>query len=154
VIEDLLRIAEELAAYGGTGRPRQAYLRRALSTTYYALFHALAKMCADELIGVTQTGGEAWVRVYRALEHGFAKNALNQAAIQALDPAAKAFAVTFIELQEKRYAADYDPRRFPLGRKVTQGYVEQARRAVASLGRLSSEQRRIMATAVLLRSRP
>src|SRR5437016_12616823 len=78
LVEDLLRIADDLTEHGGAGRPRQAYLRRSLSTTYYALFHALAKMCADELIGVTQSGSEAWVRVYRALEHGFAKNALSQ----------------------------------------------------------------------------
>jgi hypothetical protein len=154
VIDDLLRIADDLAGHGSAGRPRQAYLRRSLSTTYYAVFHALAKMCADELIGVTQVGSDPWVRVYRALDHGAAKNALNQPAIHALDPAAKAFSLAFIELQERRHTADYDPRPFPFGRKATQGYVRQARQAIASLNRLTSEQRRIVATAVLLKSRP
>jgi hypothetical protein len=140
--------------HGGAGRPRQAYLRRSLSATYYALFHALAKMCADELIGVTKADSEAWVRVYRALEHGFAKNALSQTNIQALGPAAKAFSAAFVELQEKRHTADYDPRPFPFGRKATRGYIQQARNAVASLAKLKSEERRIMATAVLLKSRP
>jgi hypothetical protein len=117
VIEDLLQIADDLAAHGGAGRPRQAYLRRSLSTTYYALFHALAKMCAEELIGVTQGNTEPWVRVYRALDHGFAKNAMNQNIIQTLSTDAKTFADAFIELQEKRHTADYDPRRFPLRAK-------------------------------------
>jgi len=153
MIDDLLTMADALAAYGGAGRPRQAYLRRSLSTTYYALFHALAKMCADELIGVTRADTEPWVRVYRALDHGFAKNALNQSVIQALDPVAKTFADAFIELQEKRHTADYDPRAFPFGRRATRGYVEQARTAIDSLSKLDADKRRVMATVVLLKSR-
>ena len=39
-----------------TGRPRQSDLKRAISTAYYALFHALALMCADIL--ATQAGRE------------------------------------------------------------------------------------------------
>jgi hypothetical protein len=154
VIEDLLRIAEDLAGQGGAGRPNQAYLRRSLSTTYYALFHALAKLCADELIGVTKARTEPWVRVYRALDHGSAKDALKQKLVQSLDPAAKTYADVFIELQEKRHTADYDPRRFPFGRNVTRGYVQQARTAITALNALSGEHRRILATTVLLKSRP
>lgn len=47
---DLIRIAEQLAsgAIGsGRGRPRQAELRRAVSAAYYAMFHALARCCAE-----------------------------------------------------------------------------------------------------------
>lgn len=154
MVEDLLDIADDLTKHGGAGRPRQAYLRRALSTTYYALFHALAKMCADELIGVTKAGTDAWVRVYRALEHGSAKDALSQTSVQSMGPAAKAFSVAFVELQEKRHTADYDPRPFPFGRKATKGYVQQARNAVTQLGQLKPEEKRDMATTVLLKSRP
>ena len=102
-----------------------------IGKTYYALFHALAKLCADELIGITRAKTDPWVRVYRALDHGLAKNALNQAIVHALDPAAKKFAEAFIELQEKRHAADYDPRPFPFGREATRAYVQQARTAIA-----------------------
>jgi uncharacterized protein (UPF0332 family) len=35
-------------------KPRQADLKRAVSTAYYALFHALAKNAADQLVGVAQ----------------------------------------------------------------------------------------------------
>jgi hypothetical protein len=154
VIEDLLQIAEDLAGQDGRGRPRQAYLRRSLSTTYYALFHALAELCADELIGVTRVKTEPWRQVYRALEHGFAKNALNQNVVQDIDPAAKIFADAFIDLQEKRHTADYDPKRFPFGRKVTRGYIQQAKKAIAALAKLNSDQRRALATAVLFKNRP
>ena len=33
-------------------KPRQADLKRAVSTAYYALFHAMAKDAADMLVGV------------------------------------------------------------------------------------------------------
>ena len=52
--DDLIRIARYLASTGtgvGIGRPSRADLRRAVSTTYYALFHALAECCANTLIG-------------------------------------------------------------------------------------------------------
>ena len=38
-------------ALAGPRRPRQADLRRAVSTAYYALFQAMAKDCADVLVG-------------------------------------------------------------------------------------------------------
>ena len=77
--EDLIRIARGLAggAIGGNiGRPRQAELRRAVSAAYYALFHALARCCADTLVGATPASRSqtAWTQTYRALEHGYAKN--------------------------------------------------------------------------------
>jgi len=50
---DLLRIARQLARWPNRGRPREANLSRAVSATYYALFHALATCCADMLAGTT-----------------------------------------------------------------------------------------------------
>lgn len=154
MIEDLLRIADELAAHGGAGRPRQAYLRRSLSTTYYALFHGLAKLCADELIGVTRAETEPWVRVYRALDHADAKKALRQDRLRHIGQAMQMFADVFVDLQERRHVADYDPRPFPYSRRSVRGYVQQARQALATLDQLESEHRRVLATAVLLKSRP
>ena len=59
---------------------QQARLRRAISTAYYAMFHALAKSNADALIGSTpqSRGLAAWSQVYRALEHGFVKAQINR----------------------------------------------------------------------------
>ena len=51
---DLILIAQELATgvVGcGKGRPREAELRRTVSTAYYALFHTLARSGADLLVG-------------------------------------------------------------------------------------------------------
>ncbi|MGZ9102659.1 MAG: hypothetical protein ACXW3Y_07090 [Rhodoplanes sp.] len=64
------------------------------------------------------------------------------------------FADLFVDFQEKRHVADYDPRPFPYSRRVVRRYVEQARQALDALSQLDSEHRRVVATAVLLKSRP
>ena len=46
----LLQIATDLAEIN-IRRPRRADLCRAVSTAYYALFHCLARTCADSLAG-------------------------------------------------------------------------------------------------------
>ena len=51
---DLIAIAQALARGAvkpRIGRPRQAELRRAFSTIYYAAFHAFARNNANSLIG-------------------------------------------------------------------------------------------------------
>ena len=56
-------------------KPRQADLKRAVSTAYYALFHTLAQTCADHLIGTgLRRNNPAWSQVYRSLEHGFGRS--------------------------------------------------------------------------------
>lgn len=78
--DDLIATARRLAR-ANAKKPRQAELRRAVSTAYYALFHALARNCADLFVGTGDARSKgAWSQVYRALEHGFAKNACVQAA--------------------------------------------------------------------------
>ena len=52
--DDLLTIAEHLASGGvrpQPGRPKQAEICRAVSATYYALFHTLAHDAANLLVG-------------------------------------------------------------------------------------------------------
>lgn len=69
---------EIVAFYQGTWHscmgqsPGDADLRRAASTIYYAVFHSLAKSCADSLINEEELGSHsgAWLRTYRALDHG------------------------------------------------------------------------------------
>jgi len=72
---DLVAHAERLEA-AAKRKPHQADLRRAVSAAYYALFHAVAAAAADTLIGTTVShrASPIWSRVYRSLEHGFAKD--------------------------------------------------------------------------------
>jgi len=108
---DLLKTAIYLAN-STTGKPRQADLRRAVSTTYYAMFHTLAKSCADLIIGSAsaQRSNAAWTQVYRALDHGLAKQACsNNKTIANFPQKIQDFANQFVQMQIKRHKADYDP---------------------------------------------
>ncbi len=53
MIDDLIALANRLAS-ASPNKPRQADLRRAVSTAYYALFHAMAKNVADTMAGAVK----------------------------------------------------------------------------------------------------
>ncbi|WP_311044088.1 hypothetical protein [Rhizobium bangladeshense] len=81
-----------------------------MSTAYYALFHALARECADLLVGAGDARRDAaWAQVYRTLEHGVAKNSCKTTAARGFPTGIVSFADTFVVLQEERHRADYDP---------------------------------------------
>jgi uncharacterized protein (UPF0332 family) len=102
----LLTIVDELAIKNNN--PSQEHLRRAVSTNYYAMFHALCKLNADILVGRQHRTTPAWVKVYRALDHAEARKKCNS--IQGhFDRELRRFAKQFCQLQSKRHAADYDP---------------------------------------------
>jgi len=149
---DLLDAARRLAA-ASRGRPAQPYLRRAVSTAYYALFDRLARECADALVGTGQARGTTtWVQVYRALEHGFAKNGCIQARNLALPTTITAFADAFVALQEQRHRADYDPvARF--SRVDAIDLIDRAETALHELRSATRAERRDFAVLILLRRR-
>ncbi len=66
MITDLLQIASTLARLE-SGRPKQTSLRRAVSTSDYAVFHAIAERCAKTLAG-EGSDWETYSLVYRALD--------------------------------------------------------------------------------------
>lgn len=109
---DLIKTARNLLE-STDGKPRQSNLHRATSTAYYAMFHTLARCAADLLIGGpgSKRSALAWQQVYRALEHGAAKNACLMSDKLALFPKKiQDFANVFVAMQEKRHKADYDPK--------------------------------------------
>lgn len=108
---DLIQAALDLANANGK-KPRQAHLLRSVSTAYYAMFHALARCCADMMIGGPSAvrSKPAWKQVYRSLEHGAAKGACSANGKIANFPVEiQDFANLFRTMQEKRHKADYDP---------------------------------------------
>ena len=107
---DLLRTARKLLYSKGRGRPRQTDLRRAISTAYYAIFHALCHMCANCLSG-TDRNSMGWMRTYRALEHRQAYRQFRRIMSGTVfSQDIHALADAFVLLQEKRHLADYDPK--------------------------------------------
>ena len=107
--EHLLQIATDLAEIN-TRRPRRADLCRAVSTAYYAMFHCLARTCADSLAGRAGPVGDRpmWRQVYRAPEHRQARTRCENVPSWFPDEVQE-FGRTFAVQQNKRHLADYDP---------------------------------------------
>lgn len=118
---DLLDQAHQLARHEPK-RPRQASLRRAVSTGYYAVFHLLVDAASREIVSGQ---GQDMLRqsVGRALNHSDMKNACQALAnwnrrnpprpVGAMmpggpNPDVQTVASAFVELQQARHEADYD----------------------------------------------
>lgn len=119
----LLDVAAELARTPHRGAPRQANLRRSVSTAYYALFHCMVGAATDLLAGVNARGTRRHLAIYRSFEHGRMAdvcqkvskgNICNEADVR-FNIGIQECAAAFVELQEARHVADYDPNvRIPL----------------------------------------
>lgn len=113
----LLIVAAQLADAPTRGAPQQAKLRRAISTAYYALFHRLAAGAADLLVGSNARGTQRYLIVYRSFEHRriadvcrqIGNGALRTEAGRPFDATLQECATAFVELQQNRHEADYDP---------------------------------------------
>jgi hypothetical protein len=101
----LLDVAELLLVEGAGS---SAYKRRAVSTAYYAVFHALDKICADYISHSADRSSDEYLRVYRALDHTPLKNAFSQPPLKDHPTLSKIGAVLVI-LQNERHRADYLP---------------------------------------------
>lgn len=148
----LISVAYELAS-ANPGRPSQPHLKRAVSTAYYAMFYDLAQSCADLLIGAgAARNEEPWVQVFRAIDHGPARNACNQSGNAGFSTGVVLFANTFVALQEERHKADYDPT-VRYRREDVLNLVEEAERGIRSLAAAPRLERRAFAVTVLLKKR-
>ena len=150
----LIDAARTLAGVSGAatpGRPRQAMLKRAVSTTYYAMFHALCESNANALIGMAPTGEDVvlWTQTYRALDHRPAKDRLLSFRQQSSTPEIRNFASAFGTLQEQRLAADYNPRSVFTRSRVVRSIV-RAEAVIQPFDNLSARQRRLLATHLLV----
>ena len=109
---DFIVTARDLADVSSKGRTRETNIRRAVSTTYYALFHCLATSNANMLVGPpgAHRSQSAWRQAYRALQHGAARQRCErQGMIIKFPDEIQDFAERFVDMQQKRHEADYDP---------------------------------------------
>ena len=137
---------------GNYGRPREANLRRAVSTAYYAMFHCLAASCADALIGGQGANRRyaAWRQTYRALQHGTAKaRCQRQRELQQYPSEIQVFAALFVSMQQERHWADYDPAASFSKNPVIQR-IAQAEAIIADFLQAPLPDRRAFAAYVLL----
>ena len=114
----LLSLAEQLAESPPRGAPKQVRLRRPISTAYYAVVHRLVSGAADILVGAGQLrNSQRYLLVYRSFEHRRMADVCRQVMGGSLrtesgapfEAAIRQCAAAFIELQEGRHEADYDP---------------------------------------------
>ena len=152
---DLIATARRLLGKKRLGSPRQSDLKRAISTAYYAMFHALCWNCANCLIGKTKSSRSkhAWRQAYRAIEHGFAKNQCRSKSTLAKFPKEiEDFANQFAALQEKRHQADYDPfSRFTRNDVLTS--IEAAETAIRKLQKSNVKDKRAFAAWTAMKNR-
>jgi uncharacterized protein (UPF0332 family) len=148
---DLLETAGVLLR-SGPSRLKDANLRRAHSAIYYALFHCLARSCADLLIGATKSARspEAWRQTYRALCHGPARKACGDGRVSAFPNAIRDFANEFVKMQKKRHLADYDPL-VKIVKSEVQADLEVARQAIADFKAAPIKDRRAFCAFVLFK---
>jgi hypothetical protein len=150
--DDLLILAGELARRE-KGRPKQVSLRRAVATAYYAVFHALANMCAGTLVGWTKPWN-AYSPIYRALDHQAARRLFESDRTgRAFGPDVAEIGRVFLLLQEARQLADYDPKPFPYGRQETLEFIDRAARAIQIIGAFPIETRLLLAANLVTKRR-
>ena len=151
---DFIATARAMAAMGARGRPRQSDLRRIASTAYYALFHCLALCCADMLVGGpgADRSRPAWHQTYRALQHGFARQRCEHRNVANFPSEIRYFARTFVDTQQDRHCADYDPDVSFVKADVMR-LIDYAEDAIRRFQQVPARDRRAFAVYVLLPTR-
>jgi hypothetical protein len=154
----LLDQADWLSAPSRRGAPRQADLRRAISSAYYAVFHRVMTETADQFVGRTLRNTRRYALVYRSVEHRTLKGVCDEVRKQTLpkkyapfvpaggfDAQLSAFATASIDLQELRHSADYDPYEHVTVADAMSA-IATARQALASFEAASPVARRVFLT--------
>ena len=110
--QDLADSGSRTASIDVSKRPREADLRRAVTSNYSACVHTICLTVADLMIGATRAARdtEAWVQAYKAMEHGRARAICsNKEKMRRFPKEIRRFAAYFVYLQKKRFQAEYDP---------------------------------------------
>lgn len=144
---DSVRDTLNQAAYG-TPVSRETF-HRAVSTAYYAVFHALARNNADNIIGPPANPSMAldWIDAYRRMRHGYAARQLRQH-ISTLDRNGREFSIRFINLKAARETADYNPNAVFNLASVSL-WLNRAIAALNNLGAMSPTDKRTITNIVL-----
>ena len=152
---ELIASARRLIGGPSRGRPRQADLRRAASTAYYALFHAACRLVADGFIGRAgqKQARRAWTQAHRSVEHAHAKERCrNKVVPQRFPQPLQDFANAFVDLQILRHEADYDPN-VTFTRSGVVAEVDRADQAIRGLGHVDQAALRAFAVWIVTKDR-
>jgi DNA-binding transcriptional LysR family regulator len=122
-VEHLLDQAVRLIRPSSAGQRRQVDLRRAISSAYYSVFHAMLTAASDAFVGRTHRTSPRYALVYRGIDHRELRTLCEVARkhppplkyrpyvpLSGFGLDLRTFASAVIELQDARHEADYDPR--------------------------------------------
>jgi hypothetical protein len=128
------------------GRPRNAWLRRSISTSYYALFHCIVRQVAQHLLPNGSVADQ--LRLTRSFDHREIKAVCGWIAGRATAPqhaqpiidrlsgtALADVCAAFLDLQEARHMADYD-HLAPISKATALSYLQDAEQAIRRLAGL------------------
>lgn len=159
--DHLLAQARTLVQAPVAGPVRQVDLRRAISSSYYALFHFVLTAAADEFIGATFRTSSRYRLVYRSVDHRVLKVLCEEVKkanpggrlgryfpVGGFDPKLVTFARIALDLQERRHGADYDPG-LRFGAAATRLEIDAAERAIAEFAQAPGDHRKIFLTLLL-----
>jgi hypothetical protein len=144
--DGLILAARTLAGHNPTGRPRNALLRRAVSSAYYALFHEILRQTVDHLLP------GAPVQARHALTRSFTHAQLETACgwiaqrdsreppkkVRPLVDALRTSSLVvvadvFCDLQSARNAADYNHLHDQIAKVTVDTSIAEAESAIQSL---------------------
>jgi len=156
--EHLFEQADSLTA---AAEPRQTDLRRALSDTYYGMFHFVLTAAADMVVGAAGRTTPWYALVYRSVDHARLRWLCDQ--LSAKNPqlafvpvggfgSIADFARITRNLYELRIQADYDPSGdfTPDGTRIA---ISDAREAIKLFQRASVDQQQAFLTLLLFKPR-
>jgi hypothetical protein len=136
---------------GGKGRPRPIWLRQAVSSAYYALFHCLCRGTADHLL--PNGSPQDRLRLTRTFWHKDMNRLCSQIAgrgqatkhvedlVQGLEASTIAgVAAAFCDLQQARHDADYN-HLTPFSKAVALAHLEDAEQAIRTLEQAPERER-------------
>jgi hypothetical protein len=159
--EHLFEQAERLIGGPTAGRPRQADLRRAISSAYYGVFHTILIAAADETVGAAHRSTPNYALAYRSIDHRSLRALCVEIQKSSLPTKYRRYepvggfsrfmrivAVSVVELQDARHAADYDPLVF-LKRSEASLAVRTARRAARRFSNAGARSRKAFLTLLL-----
>ncbi|MBI5013131.1 MAG: HEPN domain-containing protein [Methylocystis sp.] len=154
MVERLLWLADELSRRSREVKSA-AVERRAVSTAYYAVFHAITALCASELVGSGAASKKTpeFERVYRALDHKSLKSAFSASPLNN-NQFFKAIGDRIVELQSERIRSDYLPGGRLYKKSECDRLVRSARSIVEALKNLSPQDRRTLAVYLIFKNRP
>jgi hypothetical protein len=149
--KELLWVATDLLSVKNR---TQSHIRRAISTSYYAVFSRLCEIIADALCGAQKSEPtRAWVDVYRAVGHtAVGKTLRDGAAKRRFGNEFSEFSELFERLRNLRYDADYDPVKVFRLSEVDE-HMDVAALAIRCLNDTTPDDRQAVAIALFIRAR-